>query len=76
MKIKTFITLPEYLLKAIDNLIDEYGNRSRVIEVALREFIVNKHRQTRHQKDLKLINGNTDSLNEEAVDTLSYQVKI
>ena len=76
MKIKTSITLSEYLLKAIDNMIDEYGNRSRVIEAALQEFIANKNRQIRDQKDLELINENADMLNQEAGDTLSYQVKI
>jgi len=76
MKVKTSITLSEYLLTAIDNMIAEYGNRSKVIEVALKEFIANKKRQIRDLKDLDIINNNADLLNKEAKDTLSYQVKI
>jgi metal-responsive CopG/Arc/MetJ family transcriptional regulator len=76
MYIKTSITLSEYLLKAIDTMIDEYGNRSRVIEEALKEFITHKNRQLRNLKDLELINTNADLLNDEAKDTLSYQVKM
>ena len=76
MKVKTSITLSEYLLKAVDNMTEDYGNRSKVIEEALKEFIGQKDRQSRNLRDLQLINKNVDYLNKEAIDTLSYQVKI
>jgi len=76
MKIKTSITLSDYLLKEIDNMVDDYGNRSKVIEEAIKEFIMHKNRQLRDLKDLELINSNVDFLNQEANDILSYQVKM
>ena len=76
MKIKTSITLSDYLLKEIDNMVDHYGNRSKVIEEAIKEFIRHKNRQFRDLKDLELINSNIDFLNHEAKDILSYQVKM
>jgi metal-responsive CopG/Arc/MetJ family transcriptional regulator len=76
MKVKTSITLSEQLLKEIDNMVEEYGNRSKIIEEALREFISHKHRQFRDIRDLELINSNVDVLNKEANDSLGYQVKI
>ena len=74
MKVKTSITLSEYILKAIDTMTKEYGNRSQVIEEALKEFLSHKNRQSRDQKDMELINKNAIYLNAEAGDTLSYQV--
>ena len=76
MKVKTSITLSEQLLEEIDSMLEEYGNRSRIIEEALTEFLAQKHRQFRDRKDLELINSNADVLNEEAEDALGYQVKI
>jgi len=76
MKVKTSITLSEYLLKEIDNMIGEYGNRSKIIEEALKEFISHKNRKIRDINDLNLINANADFLNQEANDSLSYQVRI
>ena len=76
MKIKTSITLSDYLLKEIDNMVDDYGNRSKVIEAAIKEFITHKNRQIRDLKDLELINSNINFLDQEAKDTLSYQVKM
>ena len=76
MKVKTSITLSEHLLKEVDKMVKEYGNRSQIIERALKEFIAHKHRQFRDMKDLDIINSNVDILNKEAYDSLSYQVKI
>ena len=76
MKVKTSITLSEYLIKELDNLVAEYGNRSKIIEIALNEFFTHKRRELRDNNDLELINSNIDDLNKEAEDTISYQVKI
>jgi len=74
--VKTSITLSEYLLKAIDKMAKDYGNRSQVIEQALKEFISHKNRESRDLKDMELINKNAAYLNTEAGDTLSYQVEM
>ena len=76
MKVKTSITLSDYLLKTIDTMIGEYGNRSQIIEEALKQFISHKKRKIRDNKDLELINKNSDFLNKEAHDTLLYQAKM
>ena len=60
----------------MDNLVAEYGNRSKIIEIALNEFFTHKRRELRDNNDLELINSNIDDLNKEAEDTISYQVKI
>ena len=75
MKVKTSITLSDYLIKEIDNLIEEYGNRSLLIEAALKEFLATRYRQSRDHKDLGLINANADCLNNEAKDVLGFQVE-
>lgn len=76
MKVKISITLSEYILNEIDKMIDEYGNRSILIEEAIKEFINRRRRQLRDLKDLELINNNAEYLNKEVKDTLSYQVEI
>jgi len=76
MKRKTSITLSENLLKAVDKLRGDYGNRSQVIEEAVKEFVIHKTKAARDREDLELINKHADMLNEEAGDSLGYQVNI
>ncbi len=75
MKIKTSITLPEDLLQALDEVSEEYKNRSDVIEQALRSFFKNREHQLREAADFKILNEKAKSLNAEAEDVLSYQVE-
>ena len=74
MKIKTSITLSEDLLKAVDEYAREYNNRSEFIEQAVRVFIKQLVRKQQDDRDLEIINNRSDSLNQEAMDVLSYQV--
>jgi len=79
MKVRTSITLSEGILKEIDEMIDNFDhsdNRSSLIEDALREYIERNRRKARDRSDLELINNSADELNQEAEDTLSYQVDI
>jgi len=75
MKSKTSITLSTDLLEDLDSVIGDSGNRSRVIEIAVREYIKRHIREARDRRDLALINENAASLNKEAKDALSYQIK-
>jgi metal-responsive CopG/Arc/MetJ family transcriptional regulator len=75
MKSKTSITLSSDLLEDLDRVIGGSGNRSRVIELAVREYIKRHIRESRDRRDLELINANAGSLNKEAEDALSYQIK-
>ena len=76
MKSKTSITLSRDLLDDLDRIIGDSGNRSRVIEAAVREYIKRHTRKARDRRDLELINQNAASLNKEAKDALSYQIKL
>jgi metal-responsive CopG/Arc/MetJ family transcriptional regulator len=74
MKLKTSITLPQELVEQIDDLVGQYGNRSTLIERAIRDFLAAQTRRVRDAEDLAILNGNADDLNREASDVLSYQV--
>ena len=76
MKIKTSVTLSEDLVREIDALAAQYGNRSALIEQAVRDFIAAETRRKRDLQDLEILNRKADALNEEAMDVLSYQVKL
>ncbi len=76
MKIKTSITISDALIKQMDNYLGSSGNRSALIEQALREFLATKAQQVREAKDLEILNNRAKTLNNEANDVLSYQVEL
>ena len=51
------------------------GNRSAFVEQVLRDFLAAKALRFDAAKGLEILNQFADELNEEAADTLSYQVK-
>ncbi len=75
MKVKTSVAISEEVLAAIDEIAGPPGNRSRVIERALVEFVEKRRRQAREARDLELLNRTADELNLEVEDVLSYQVE-
>jgi len=75
MKVKTSVAISEEVLAAIDEIAARPGNRSRVIERALTEFVERQRRAARDARDLELIDRNADELNREAEDVLAYQVE-
>ena len=76
MKVKTSITLSDDVLNEIDKIITSRGNRSTFIETAIQYYLNHRKKEIRNHNDLDIINKLSDSLNEEAEDILSYQVKI
>ena len=76
MKIKTSITLSEDLVREMDDLSGQYGNRSALIEQAVRDFLATEARRRRDARDLEILNRRAEALNEEAGDVLSYQVDL
>ena len=74
MRVKTSITLPEDLLKAIDQHSEHYKSRSEFVEAALWAFITQTIRNEQNARDVQIINQRADHLNEEAADVLAYQV--
>ena len=76
MKVRTYLTLSESLLKEIDELNDHAKNRAIFIEEAIKAYLALKKRKIRDQRDLELINQSARELKLEAEDVLSYQVDI
>jgi metal-responsive CopG/Arc/MetJ family transcriptional regulator len=76
MKIKTSVTISDFLLKDIDKISQGNENRSQFIEEAIKFYIGRYHRNMRNIKDFKQINKNYKLLNKEAKDVLTYQVDI
>jgi metal-responsive CopG/Arc/MetJ family transcriptional regulator len=76
MKVRTYLTLSESMLKEIDELNDHAGNRAMFIEEAIKSYLALKRRIIRDQRDLVLINQSAGELKQEAEDVLSYQVDI
>lgn len=73
MKGKISITLPEELLRAVDQRAkQQLTTRSGFIEAALQAFIARLIRNEQNARDLEIINRNADSLNREAHDVLEY----
>ncbi len=76
MKVKTSVTLSPETLRAIDEIAGALRNRSRVIELAVLEFIERRRRAARDARDLEILNRSADALNEEVEDILGYQVEV
>ena len=76
MRVKTSVTLPAELLRSLDRAAGGQGNRSRLIEQAVRALLDARARTERDAKEIALINRHADRLNEEAADVLDYQVKL
>lgn len=76
MKVKTSITISDYLIKEIDEVTKDSHNRSGFIEEAIIAYIDKRRKKSRDKKDLEIINNSEKKLNAEAEDVLSCQVKI
>ena len=72
---KTSVAISEEVLAAIDEIAGRPGNRSRVIEKALVEFVERRRREARDARDREIIDRNADELNREVEDVLAYQVE-
>ncbi len=73
MKVKTSITLSEDVVEAVDDLAGSSGNRSEVIETALRRYLAQIKRDGQNSRDLEIINCRHARLNREAEDVLAFQ---
>lgn len=75
MKVKTSVTLAEDLVLEMDKLSDRYGNRSALVEQAVRSFLATERQRTRDAQDLAILNRRAAKLNKEAQEVLDYQVE-
>jgi len=76
MEAKNTIILSDDLLKAIDQITKKPGRRSEFVESILRKYFLTMTKKKHHLKDFELINKNSEYLNREAEDALTYQVDL
>ena len=76
MKSKTSITLSKSLLKELDRIAGKNGNRSELIERAVRQYLVGIACAERDQRDLEILNRTAKRVEREAKDALRYQVRL
>ena len=70
MRVKTSVTLPEELLREIDQV---DSNRSGFLEKAALQYLAKLSRIRREENDAEIYEKNMQYLNEEAMDVLEYQ---
>ena len=73
MKEKTSVTLSTEVLVRIDRLAGTKHSRSAVIERVLRKYLREQAKAAAEARDLALLNGVADRLNQEAAGVLDYQ---
>lgn len=66
MKVKCSITMSKQLLRGVDKYAGPRGNRSAVVELAVKQFLERERRNERNRRDLALIDKYADELNAEA----------
>ncbi len=74
MELENSITVSEDILIAIDKVIGGKSSRSEFIEGILRRHLYKRFQKTRDLQDLQIINNNSEYLNKEAEDVLTYHV--
>lgn len=73
MKTKISVTLSESLLSQVDKLAIAPCTRSAIIEEAVEQYLANKARHERDERELDILNAHADEFNAEMADILSYQ---
>jgi metal-responsive CopG/Arc/MetJ family transcriptional regulator len=73
---KNTITIPDELVNAIDQIVGHKNNIEQLIELLLRKYIEEERRKRQDLQDLQILNENSEYLNSEAEDVLTYQVNL
>lgn len=73
MKTKISVTLSQSLLSQVDKLAIAPCTRSAIIEEAVQQYLANKARHERDERELNILNAHADEFNAEMADILSYQ---
>ena len=61
MKVKTSVSLSEELLRQLDEIVGQGGNRSQFIEMSLRRSIREARRSAEFDREVALLNAIVDS---------------
>jgi metal-responsive CopG/Arc/MetJ family transcriptional regulator len=72
---KISVTLPQDLLKSVDELVGKTRKRSKIIEKALRDFVAKEKRSGLNKCDIEIINKNADLINKQVEETLEFQAE-
>jgi metal-responsive CopG/Arc/MetJ family transcriptional regulator len=72
---KISVTLPEDLLKSVDEIVGKSQKRSKVIETALRDYVAKESRKELNRRDIEIINKNADLINKQVEETLEFQAE-
>ena len=75
MKSKTSVTLSQELLEAIDTTAGSGVNRSEFLEKAGWDRVALLQRRQREARDRAILQKHVTAINEEALDTLDYQIE-
>jgi Arc/MetJ-type ribon-helix-helix transcriptional regulator len=75
-KKKTSVTLSPQTVRTLNRLAGKDGNRSAVIELAIRTLARVQKLQVENAKDRQILERESDRLNDEALDVLGYQVDL
>lgn len=76
MKVKTSITLDDYLLSRIDAVRDERESRSAFLERAAERLAEQRERAMREVRDTTILAEQAAGLNEEAEDNLALVASV
>ncbi len=74
MKVKTSVTLSPQTLQLLDQFAAPGLNRSRLIELAVLEYVKRRMIEEREARDLEILDRSAEELNQEVKDVLAYQV--
>lgn len=74
MKVKTSVTLSPQTLRMLDQFAAPGLNRSRLIELAVLEYVKRRLIEEREARDLEILDRSAEELNQEVEDVLAYQV--
>ncbi|MBU1486948.1 hypothetical protein KKH56_02710 [bacterium] len=73
---KTEIVLSDDLLMTISRTVGKTGNYSEFVNNILRRYFTRTARSNQENRDLEILNQNSEYLNHEAEDVLAYQVML
>jgi len=76
MKLKTSVTLSEATVRALDEAAGATSNRSRLVEVAVEEFLARRARAAREERDRAILDRRSEQLNREMRDVLEFQAGV
>ncbi len=73
---KSKVKISDELIDALDEITGQKNNIEQVIEKLLRRYIKEEKRKQADLIDLQILNENSDYLNSEAEDVLTYQINL